>query len=296
MGGSPGTPNPTDVTVRPIMQQIIGMSGTNNLVPQIIPAVSIISVATFRPGAGGNTPEFSFAPNRTGRLGIFAARKGNSERAVILLLPASGAPDRVLIGITHGFAQNTAYYEGKGWRDPLSRALIEDVLLRFVVNRWGAQTLAGKKNMAFLLIVRAAGRSELGPFANDGPFVAEALRQMASLTGNAFSYDHVEVFTYSSGINELNVFLPAISPVLNVETIYAIDPAGARSALRTGSALRKQYLSGQTGGPSAGFEYMPLNRWRNEDRYGRWQTVGLFNYLHNWCMPSYILHLGIQTS
>ncbi len=295
MGGS-GTTNPSDVTVRSILQQSIGMAGTNNLVPQIIPAISVINVATFRAGVQRNTPDFGFSPSRTGRLGIFAARNSHGERAVILLLPSTGTPDRVLIGISHGFAQNTAYYQGKGWRDPLSRALIEDVLLRFVINRWGAQTLAAqRKNMALLLIVRAAGRSELGPFANDGPFVAEVLRQMAALTANAFSFDHVEVFTYSSGIYELNVFLPAISPVLSVEAIYAIDPAGARSAVRTGQAVRKQFLSGQTGGPVAGFEYMPLNRWRNEDRHGQWQKVGLFNYLHNWCMPNYILHLGIQT-
>jgi hypothetical protein len=280
------------------MQEVLGVTGQNNLIKQTIPAIGIISSATFRTRDPKNAPVFTAAASTVGRLGVFAAKKGDSERAVILLLPASAKPDRVLIAITHGFGGNAAeYYGGLGWSNSLSPKLIQDVLLRFVVNRWGAQTLAGRKNMALLLIVRANnGTSELGPFASDGPFVDEVLSNLVSLTGNAFSYDHVEAFTYSSGIGDLNPFLSAVNPVLNVEVVYGIDPAPAIPVQAGPSALRKQYLSGMTKGSLAAAEFMPLQRWRNEDSFDQWQRMGMFDYLHNLCMPRYVLHLGIQTS
>ena len=297
----PPPPPPGVQAVRPINRQILDLDGTDNLIPQIIPSIMTIDRGSFLPGVLSNRPQFVPAPNTVGRLGIFAARKGNSERAVILLLPETGTPDRINICITQGFAQATADLDRLGWSNPLSRPFLEFVLLKHVINRWGAQTLASKKSMAFLYIVRAKSPNELGPFLNDGPFVLQVLNELVSLTNNAFSFDHVEAFTFSSGISEFNVFLQSISGQLNVEAVYNTDPAPAIPALAPPGAVRKQFLSGQTfrGATPAGFEFMPESRWANEPEFSRRNLLpqpSIFNYLHNRCIPLYTMHLGIELS
>jgi len=292
---------PATQAVRPINQQILGMAGTDNLIQQIIPAIMVISPATFRAGDPSNQPSFTSAAGTVGRLGIFAAQKASSERAVILLLPPTGTPNRVIICITQGFAQATARLDPLGWSNPLSPPFIQFVLLKHVINRWGAQTLASKKQMAFLYIVRAKGANELGPFANDGAFVTQVLTELVALTNGAFAFDHVEAFTFSSGISEFNVFSRSISGQLSVEAVYNLDPNPAVTAAAPTGASRKQFLSGQTfrGSVPAGFEFMPESRWANEPAFPRRNTFdvpALFNYLHNHCMPLYALHLGIQLS
>ena len=289
-------------SVRPIVTETLGMSGSDNLIQQTLPSIAVVSVGSFVAGDPRNQPSFTYAPGKVARLGVFAARKGNQERAVILLLPPTGTPDRLLIAITQGFAQAARNLEPLHWSDPLSPDLIKFTLLKHVVNRWGAQTLASKKQMAFLYIVRARATQELGPFTKDGPFVREVLDQLVALTGNAFSYDHLEAFTYSSGISEFNQFAQSLSGELNLEVVYSIDPNPAIPAAPSHGALRRQFLSGQTfAGPTPppGFEFMPANRWANEDRFGEMDSFpapALFNYLHNWVMPMYTLYLGIQLS
>lgn len=287
------------VTVRPINQEILGMGGSNNLIQQIIPSIGLISEATFRPGDENNKFSFRTAGQTVGRLGIFAARKGTLERAVIMLLPESGTPERVLICITQGFEQAHDALGPLGWSNPLSRPFIEFCLLKHVINRWGPQMLAARKSMALMYIVRARG-NELGPFANDGPFVREVLTEIAALTAGAFSFDTVEAFTFSSGIGEFNTFLRSIGGVLNLQAVYNIDPAHGVLAGGPSGIVRRQFLSGQTsGGPRPAFEYMPVPRWENEWEYPRRETFPnpwRFNYMHNHCMPRYTLHLGIQIS
>lgn len=299
MAGASPSPPPTvqtsTATVWSINQLALGMTGVNGLIPQIIPAIGVVDVATFRPGVQSNAPLFTFVPPTIARLGIFAARKNGIERAVILLLPASGVPDRVMIGISHGFGQNAAIYHKLGWEDPLSPDLIRSVLLNHVINRWGAQVLAGKKPMTLMHIVRAAG-VELGPFANDGAFTRDVLTQLRALTDNAFSFDAVEAFTYSSGISDFTTFVSSISSTLNVAAVYNIDPKSGMSAPIPAGGVRKQYLSGMTGVASkAGFESMQMPRWTNEMRYPL-EHKNPFKYLHNHCLPDYALFLGIQTS
>src|SRR5262245_24717458 len=88
-------PTPPSGAVRSINTEILGMNAPGNLIPQILPSIDVISEATFRPGVVNNAFSFrSTAPN-VGRLGIFAAKKGADERALILLLPATTKPDRV---------------------------------------------------------------------------------------------------------------------------------------------------------------------------------------------------------
>ncbi|HME35408.1 MAG TPA: hypothetical protein VKF84_09225 [Candidatus Sulfotelmatobacter sp.] len=286
-----------EVSVRSINQEILGMDGPNHLISQILPSIAVINPSSYRLHALNNRLTFSSVGTSSGRLGIFAAQKGSQQRAVILLLPPAGTPDRLLICITQGFAQASRNLEPLGWSNPLSPAFIKFVLLKHVINRFGAQTLAASDDTALLYIVRARG-NELGPFAHDGPFVEEALTQLVALTGNAFSFDHVEAFTFSSGVSDFNVFIPSVSSILNIEAVYGIDPAQAVPIARPGDAIRKQYLSGQTGGPAAGFEYLGLDSWINEWRYPDRTTFPdpwPFNYLHNHVMPSYILNLALST-
>jgi peptidoglycan hydrolase-like protein with peptidoglycan-binding domain len=294
----PPPPQP-DPAVRVITDQILGtFPATNNLISQIIPPLTVIDESSFRPGDQTNEPQFRvFAPTG-GRLAIFAAKKNNVERALILLLPPNGIAGQLLICVTQGFAQanEKGALDLLGWSNPLSPPFIQFVLLKHVINRWGAQTLAGKKNMGFLYIVRAKDAKELGPFTNDGAFVVQCLTEMASLTNGAFSFDKVEGMTFSSGIGEFNVFMASLAGKLNVGAVYNIDPANALAAAIPPGGVRKQFLSGQTGGPRSGFEFMPLKRWKNEPLFPTTKVFSQFEYLHNRVMPLYTLFLGIQTS
>ena len=286
-----------DISVRSINQEIIGMDASSHLVNQIIPSIAVINPSSFRQHAMNNRLTFSSVSQTTGRLGIFAAQKGSQQRAMILLLPSGGTPNRLLICITQGFGQAARDLNPLGWGNPLSPPFVNFCLLKHVINRWGAQTLGARNDTAFLYIVRARG-NELGPFANDGAFVLEVLTQLAALTGDAFSFDHVEAFTFSSGVSDFNVFINSVASVLNIEAVYGIDPAQAMPLARPGGCERKQYLSGQTGGPAPGFEYLGMDSWINEFRYPdrmRLPDPWPFNYLHNWVMPMYILNLALVT-
>jgi hypothetical protein len=153
--------------------------------------------------------------------------------------------------------------------------------------------------MAFLYILRAGRTPELGPFLNDGDFVVQVITELAALTNNSFSFDTVEAFTFSSGILDFNTFLASIKGKLNVQQVYTIDP---NPAIRpSGGIPHIGFLSGQTfSGPvPPGFEFMPESRWANEFLFPERKTMAppaLFTYLHNWVMPMYALHLGIQIS
>lgn len=287
------------ITVRSINQDIIGMNTPSNLVRQIIPSIAVINPVSFQSNNQHNLLTFSSVAQNAGRLGIFAAQKGSEQRAVMLLLPASGTPNRLMICITQTFEQAAEEtLNALGWSHPLSPPFLNFVLLKHVINRWGAQTLAATDDMAFLYIVRSRGATELGPFAHDGAFVVAALDQLVSLTGNAFSYDHVEAFTFSSGVSDFNIFIGAVAPLLTIEAVYAIDPAHAMPVTRPAGARRKQYLSGQTGGARAGFEFLGLDSWQNEWKFATRTTFRHpwpFNYLHNHCMPMYVLNLALNT-
>lgn len=282
------------IKVTPITKEVLGMESDNHLILQTFPAITTIDVATYRRAATDNAPRFSVAPRNVGRLGVFAAENDGDERSVILVLPKQGVPDQLLIGVSHGFGQSAKHYAGKGWSNPRSPALIEFVLLKHVVKRWGAQMLAANKNMALMHIVRAAGRSELGPFAKDGPFVAQAIEEISKATDRAFEAKRVDTFTFSSGIYDYLPFINGMSGHLPLRRIYNIDPPAQVSAPRPEGATLHQFSRSRRGHPS--FEFLPLARWKNEpDGRHYIKTHGIFNYLHNWCMPRYVLHLGLIT-
>ena len=56
------------IEVRPINKQILNMDGTDNLIPQIIPAIGTIVVPTYRPGDRQNELSFGFAGQTSGRV------------------------------------------------------------------------------------------------------------------------------------------------------------------------------------------------------------------------------------
>lgn len=282
-------------SVRPINREILGMDGTDNLINQIIPAIGTINVAGFRPGDAGNVLTFGYAPQTTGRLGIFAAEKDGEERAVIMLLPQGRKPDGVLICITQGFGQAADRLNPLGWSNPLSVPFVNFALQKHVINRYGAQMLASGRNLALMYILRARSSNELGPFARDGHFLRFVLGEISSQTADSFLFDDCEAFTFSSGIFEFNSFVAAASGSVNIRAVYAIDPVHSTAAAAPGGARRKQYASGTAGGLVPGFEHLPLRRWANEDEFASNTRIGSFEYLHNRCMPLYVLYLGLQT-
>lgn len=283
-------------TVTAVTTDILGYPSTNGLKTQYFPAISVIDVSTFRAGDDTNTPSFRSEPRRIGRLGLFSVEEGGVRRVAILVLPETQTPTRVVVGLGHGLGQNETFYESLGWDDPESRPLIEFILLNHVVNRWGAQVLASSQPRALLHIVRSGARGgELGPFTTAG-VLADALRQIRTLTADAFSFNAVEVFCFSSGGSALNGFVRTIAASLTVERVYNIDPNPIRTAYLPPGAVSRQYLTGMTGGGTraSGFEWMPLRRWRNEPEFAA-RSSDRFAYLHNWCMPGYALHLGMET-
>ena len=289
-----------ETTVRPITDAVLGMGSKNGLVQQFIPSIPIIDAATFRPGDADNAPRFTSAPRKIARLGIFACQQENSVRSVILLMPQTGRVKNVMIGVSHRFGQNTGHYQGLGWSNPESPPLIQFVLLKHVINIWGAQVLTAPRPTALVHIVRAQGKGgggELGPFSKDGKFTREAIEQMSKLTGDTMSLDSIQAFTFSNGIMDFNKFLKATSTTLNITRVVSIDPRySIRSMKPSPSTVMRQYVSLQTGGaPGPEFEKLPFPRWKNEWKYQLAEKKrSKFQYLHNHTLPRYTLSLGLR--
>ena len=259
------------------------------------PSIWTIDIANFRPGQGDRL-KFVFSKGQPVKVAVFAVKFDTVERAYILMTPVSGKPSNLMIVITHGFGQSDAYYSGLGYSNPLSPPLIQDVNLRFVLGRWGAQLMAGFNDYALLLPVRArgGGHGELGPFINQPSMGEGVVEGIWDKSQQAFGYDSVDVVTFSSGIYDTNQFLAVGGKGLNITGACNQDPAGGAEISRAVPA-RRQYLSGMTTrGPRPGFEYLPLYRWDNEPNRKTMFPNDAFNYLHTWCIPMYTLYLAMQ--
>jgi len=281
-------------SVRPINRDILNMEGSNNLIEQILPQFVGIDISSFRAGDRTNVFRFMPIPRAVGRLGIFAAEKGGVERAVIMLLPEKARADGILICITQGFQQAAGTLDALGWANPLSYKHVHYALLKHVINRWGLQTLASRKNLGLMYILRARG-NELGPFAADGPFLQFVLEEIKNLTNNSFSYDTCEAFTFSSGIHDFNPFMRAASGNVNIKSVYAIDPVHSMIPVNPNGGRVKVYSSGTAGAIGPMSEPMVLERWQNEPAYDTPEKNDKFMYLHNRCMPWYVLGLALGT-
>jgi len=315
------------VTVRPITDQVVGADKTpSHCEPVFLLGLNIIDEATFLPRTPAAAPLFLYQPSMKARVGVFAATAGNVTRAWILLLPETGITDRIMIGIPPSIGQGQEaadYYAALGASNPLSPPLIRDYLALIngidpysgdtrdgkVQACYGSQVMGGGRTMALLMPVRAllnAGGAdgELGPFADDGDVIADTVNAIAAATQGAFTPRNVEVFTHSNGIVACNAFLRAVQGTLPLRVAIALDPASAQSLDRTTVGELMQNLSGQTGGivngrPTGNFEYWPFERWKNEpDRASTMRSFhnDLFQYLHNYAFPRYLLRLSIRVT
>jgi hypothetical protein len=293
MGGGP-------ITVRPITASIYGAADGNGLRPATLPAHKVVAPSSLRRGDPSDVLDFIPGREARARLGVFAAKQDGVERAALLLVPPSGAPERVLVGITYVFAQsahNLEVFEGLGWSNPLSPALIKWAANQFLGEHWGRQMMASGKSMAMLLPIRAKGHGELGPFAH-AAFLKKVLHLIAAQT-EAFAPQTVEMFSFSSGISALNGLLPGMRG--NLAAVYNIDPSGGTAAAVPHGIKAWQVLSGFTthGKGRAGFEFLGEKRWAHEDKFSVRNDKSEFpwglssGYLHNYVMPYYCLHLGM---
>jgi hypothetical protein len=310
------------VSINPITDKVIGADTTpSHCGPVTLLGLNVINEASFLPRIATNTPTFSYQPSLTGRMGVFAATTGSITRAWILLLPESAVPDRVMIGILPSIGQAADYYLKLQGGNPLSVPLIRDVVALIngmdpltldmrdgkVQACYGSQVLGSDRTMALLIPVRTLGGGggidpELGPFASDAQVIADTVSGIVAATQGAFQARFIEAFTHSNGIVTFNAFLRAISGRFPVRTAITLDPASAQSVDSALAGELQQNLSGQTGGiingrPVGNFEYWPFGRWKNEpqrDHVMRLFHNDLFDYLHNYAFPRYLLRCSIQ--
>ena len=312
------------VSVNPITDKIIGSDKTPaHCEPVTLLGLNVINEATYLPRVPANTPFFYYQPSLNGRLGVFAVTTGSITRSWILLLPETGTPDRVMIGILPSIGQAADYYSQRDGGNPVSVPLIRDFVA--LVNGmdpytndmrdgkvqacYGSQVLGSSRPMALLIPVRTLGGGggadpELGPFVSDGQVIADTINGIASATGGAFKANAIEAFTHSNGIVSFNTFLQAIYGRFIIRTAIALDPAGAQSVSNTVASTLCQHLSGQTGGivngrPVGNFEFWPFDRWKNEpdrDHTMRMFHNDVFDYLHNYAFPRYLLRFSIQVT
>jgi hypothetical protein len=312
------------VSITPITDNVLGADRTpSHCNPIMCLGLGIINEASFLPRVPSNTPSFSYQPSLNARMGVFAATARGVTRSWILLLPETGSPDRVMVGITPSIGQAADYYGKRDGGNPLSVPLILDFAALVagmdpttldmregkVQACYGSQILGSSRPMAMLLPVRTLGGGggsdpELGPFASDGQVIMETLQGIAAASQGAFQPNAVEAFTHSNGIVSFLTFLRALSGRIPVRTAISLDPAGAQSIASGLATTLMQNLSGQTGGivrgrPAGNFEFWPFDRWKNEPQ--RDHIMGmvhndLFEYLHNYAFPRYLLRFSIQMS
>lgn len=282
--------------VRPITQDVYGGPADVWRSAQTA-AIHVVDSASFKPGTD-EPLNFRPAPAQTVHFSVFAAKIGSVERAYILMTPATGHANKLLVVISHSFGQNEAYYGALGYQSPLSAPLIKDVTQRFVMERWGSQLMSASKEYALLMPVRAkggGGTGELGPFSSQSGMGTKIIGKIQELSKNAFDISQVDVVTFSNGIGDANQFIGVGGKGLPFKRACNQDPAhgGSISAV----PQKKQYISGQTtsGAPRAGFEFLPLKRWVNEPNFLKLWTnePSRFNYLHTWCLPHYTLYMAM---
>jgi hypothetical protein len=147
----PGPTPAAGAAVRPITQQILGVTSPNNLIAQVIPSVEVIAESAFRAGVASNKPSFrSVSPTTRASRHFRGAERQHPARRHLAVASHRRPRSRDHL-ITQGFGQDTATLDPLNWGDPLSTALINFVLLKDVVNRWDPQTLASRKQMVMAL-------------------------------------------------------------------------------------------------------------------------------------------------
>ena len=144
-----------------------------------------------------------------------------------------------------------------------------------------------------LCVLRLRGWSALGAANNPGEAFLLPLARVAP--GNRIDYDPkiegpdaVLVPRAGTTPRRLPITLRTGKPQNEAKsggslfgTLYS-DPARLRS-----------FLSGMTGAPKPGQEFLPYARWAKHHMWAA-QKANQFNFLHNGYLPIYCLHLGLQ--
>ena len=269
------------------------MYGSNELV-QMTGAGSKVLMTTYRPADQRSLLDFAPSPGRPVRLRLFSAKFGSVQRAFWLMLPQTGSPSSLMVVISHGFGQQNDYYTRMGYANPLSKDLLDDILLRFVLWRWGLQVAAARSDMAMIMPVRAhTPGGELGPFASQKSIGAGIITSILSHANASNALNEVNVVAYSSGIYDANSFINVGGHGLNFGLMINQDPT---SGTMIAGQRRKQYLSGWTthGRQFAGFDFIPTARWRQDPQYA--ESVAAYGnaYVHDWAMPQYTLAMALS--
>jgi hypothetical protein len=275
--------------VRDITREVFGVDQLT-FATGVAPAVEM---ASFRPGDQSNAFAFTMPAGRNVGLRLFALKYHSVERACWLMLPLAQNVNGVMVVISHGFGQNHAYYSAKGYANPFSKPLLEDVRDRFILWRWGRQVANARPDMALVMPVRShAAGGELGPFVGSRGVGASFVTTMLIQAGFASALRSVNVVTFSSGIYDANAFIQSGGHGLSFDRMINQDPANG--AWITG-ANRRQFLSGwTTGGPRPGFEFLPEARWANDPWFDRMKTSLGREYLHTWALPEYTLAMALK--
>lgn len=303
------------VNVLPITQAVLRRDepGTHCVSGPLL-GTDILDPTTLVPHRPGNHPRFLPFGSLMGRVGIFSATEGAVTRSFILLLPAQGQAERVLVCVPPAIGQASNYYLPLDGRNPISVPLIWDaVALVTGVPRdgkaqpiYGMQVLTAGRPRALLMPVRvlAARDQELGPFLDDARLLASAIQGIATACGQGFNPNDIEVFTHSNGIQDCNrLIMACVRAGLRLRHGIALDPFGAQRLATSPGMEVRQYLSGQTGGivnnrPVGNFTYLPYDRWEHEPHRARVMRSfhnSIYDYLHNYAFPKYLLRLALTS-
>jgi hypothetical protein len=235
-------------------------------------------------------------PGQKAAFAVFAARHGGVERAFILVIKRGSRPKNLLVVIPHPFAQGRGigYYGGKGFfQNPLSLDMVRDVTDRFALARWGSQLLAARDDSYALLIPVPSGvghGGEIGPFANGPGIGSQIIGRITDLTGGTVAANAVGICCFSGGVHNANAFIAAGGKGLNFRFACNQDPVSG-TPISAAVAARRQYISGYTtGGPRAGFIYLPESSWTAEPKYAVNKASLGGEYPHTWAVPNYTLY------
>lgn len=301
------------VTVTPITQAILGRADAGTCALGQMRDSDCIALGTFIPHDLRNRPRFQPLPGLPARMGVFAATEGSITRSFILTLPETGTADRVLFFVPPAIGQASDYYLERGGRNPQSRALILDSVGLIsgdprdgkVNPFYGTQVLRAGRPRAFIMPVRvlAARDEELGPFGYQGALFRDTLRAIATASGNLFDPNQIELVTHSNGTQDCNRLIRACNAAgVGIRAGIALDPFGAVPLVASPLMVVRQYLSGHTGGivngrPVGNFIFMPQERWQHEPERARVMRSfhnSVYDYLHNYTFPKYLLKAALE--
>jgi hypothetical protein len=288
--------------VRCITPQLFGGAADNIWRGSKVPSIALITNPPLLADKPPPLLEFKrTAPAKPVDFAVFAGKYGAIERAFVLVVKPGTKPRNLLVVLPHPFAQGRgiAIYGGMGFfKDPLSIGLIRAVIDWFALERWGSQLLAARDDFALLIPVPAGvgHGGEIGPFVTAPHIGTQLIGRLMSLTEGRVGANIVGLCCFSGGIHNANLFAAVGGKGLNIRFACNQDPASG-TPISASIPARKQYLSGYTtGGPRAGFIYLPESvSWKDEPRYAEKKAQLGAEYPHTWAIPNYTLYAALMS-